>query len=57
MATCETCTNFFPIPQDADDFEAGKGDCVTQKEDEKGRFWLSKPVFNISDACPEFKHR
>ena len=57
MATCEKCTNFFLVPHDADDFEAGKGDCVTQKEDEKGRYWLSKPVFNRYEACPEFKQR
>jgi len=37
--------NFFPIPEDADDFEPGKGDFVVEQKDEKGKFWLSKPVF------------
>jgi benzylsuccinate synthase/naphthyl-2-methylsuccinate synthase gamma subunit len=55
MATCEECTFFFPIPEDADDYEAGKGDCVTEKKDEKGKYWLSKPVFVNSETCNEFQ--
>lgn len=55
MATCEECAFFFAIPEDADDFEAGKGDCVTEKRDEKGKYWLSKPVFVNSETCNEFQ--
>ncbi len=54
MANCGECSFFFRIPEDAGDFEAGKGDCVTQKKDEKGKYWLSKPVFEGSDKCPLF---
>ena len=55
MATCEECAFFFPIPKDADDYEAGKGDCVIEKRDEKGKYWLSKPVFVNSETCSEFQ--
>lgn len=57
MATCEGCDFFFPVPSDADDHEAGKGDCVSQKEDEKGKYWLSKPVSVNSDRCNAFHTR
>ena len=57
MATCEECGYFFPLPQDADEYEAGKGDCVNQKEDEKGKYWLSKPVTVTSERCNVFKKR
>lgn len=55
MATCEECTFYFPIPKDEDDFEPGKGDCVTEKRDEKGTYWLSAPVFNTTEACEKYK--
>jgi benzylsuccinate synthase len=55
MATCEECGFFFAIPEDADDYEVGKGDCVTEKKDEKGKYWLSKPVFVNSETCIEFQ--
>lgn len=55
MANCEKCSFFFGIPEEAGDYEPGKGDCVTQKKDEKGKYWLSKPVFGSSEACPVFK--
>lgn len=57
MATCGTCTSFFEIPKDAGDYEPGKADCVTEKEDEKGKYWLSKPVFRSSESCPLYKKR
>lgn len=57
MATCETCTFYFPIPADADDYETGKGDCVTEKRDEKGTYWLSAPVFNTAGACEKFQKK
>jgi len=55
MTTCKDCTYFFPVPENAGDFEPGKGDCVTQTEDAKGKFWLSKPTINASASCPTFK--
>jgi benzylsuccinate synthase len=55
MATCKGCGYFFPVPEGADDYEAGKADCVTQKEDEKGKYWLSKPVTESTARCPSYK--
>ncbi|AYH43238.1 benzylsuccinate synthase gamma subunit family protein [Azoarcus sp. DN11] len=52
--TCKQCANFFPVPHGADDYEAGKADCVRQKEDEKGKYWLSKPIFENSTQCEAF---
>nr|AIS23707.1 4-isopropylbenzyl-succinate synthase gamma subunit [Thauera sp. pCyN2] len=54
---CKVCSYFFPIPEDADDYATGKGDCVTEKEDEKGKFWLSKPVYETSECCSSYKAR
>ena len=55
MAKCKNCSCFNLIPEDADDFEPGKGDCITEVKDEKGKYWLSKPVFETMDACKSFK--
>jgi benzylsuccinate synthase/naphthyl-2-methylsuccinate synthase gamma subunit len=55
MSKCENCNFFNIVPDDADDFEPGKGDCVTEVKDEKGKYWLSKPVFQNTDACATFK--
>lgn len=57
MATCATCSFYFKVPEDADDYEQGKGDCVNQVEDEKGIYWLSKPVFDHMKACSNFKKK
>jgi hypothetical protein len=54
MTTCKECTYFFPVPENAGDFEPGKGDCVTEKEDAKGKYWLSKPTTNASKSCPTY---
>jgi len=54
MTTCKDCTYFFPVPENAGDFELGKGDCVTEKEDAKGKYWLSKPTTNASLSCPTY---
>jgi hypothetical protein len=56
MAICAECKSFFPIPENADDFEQGKGDCVREEKDEKGKYWLSKPVMGdmAADKCPYF---
>lgn len=53
--TCKQCANFFPIPAEADDYETGKADCVLEKEDEKGNYWLSKPVFENVTECDAFR--
>ena len=45
--------NFFPIPEDADDFEPGKGDFVVEIKDEKGEYWLSKSVFADQEIIAE----
>lgn len=55
MATCKECSFYFPIPENAGDYEAGKGDCVTEKEDAKGKYWLSKPTKIDSSSCKTFK--
>ena len=55
MANCGKCGYFFRINEDAGDYEASKGDCVTEKKDEKGKYWLSKPTFDSTDACPIFE--
>lgn len=55
MAICGECTQFFKIPETDLDYKEGMGDCVREKQDQKGRFWLSRPV-NESDAgCEEMK--
>ena len=50
MSTCAECKAFFAIPESADDFEPGKGDCVREETDQKGKFWLSKPVMGDKPA-------
>ncbi len=57
MAKCESCSFFFNIPEGADDYQKGKGDCVTEKKDEKGRYWLSKPVFENTDSCGNYQKK
>ena len=53
--TCKQCTQFFPVPDGADEYQAGKADCVLEKEDEKGKYWLSKPVYESSQQCDAFR--
>lgn len=55
MTTCKECSFYFPVPENARDYEAGKGDCVTEKVDAKGKYWLSKPTMNAFPSCPSFK--
>ncbi|AGL00213.1 benzylsuccinate synthase gamma subunit family protein [Desulfoscipio gibsoniae] len=56
MANCAECKSFFPIPESEDDFEQGKGDCIREEKDPKGKFWLSKPVMSDmpADNCKYF---
>jgi len=55
MATCQGCEYLFPVSEGESDFEPGKADCVLQKEDEKGKYWLSKPVFENSERCAHYQ--
>jgi hypothetical protein len=50
MLICENCKCFFSIPENEDDYEVGKGDCVREVVDEKGKYWLSK-VVDRKDYC------
>ena len=51
MATCIECALFFRIPEGEDDYEPGKGDCVIEHQDQKGKYWLSKPVSEKDEIC------
>ncbi|BBO86565.1 hypothetical protein DSCO28_71310 [Desulfosarcina ovata subsp. sediminis] len=55
MTICGECVQFFKIPETDLDFEAGKGDCIRERRDQKGRFWLSKPVFETDPGCEEMR--
>ncbi len=57
MATCGECASFFAIPAGDLDYEKGKGDCVVQQQDQKGKFWLSKPVKDTDVACDHMQTR
>lgn len=57
MPTCGECASFFKIPENDLDYEEGKGDCVMQNQDQKGKFWLSKPVFESDSACEQMTPR
>jgi len=56
MANCSQCKSFYAIPEGANDFTPGKGDCVCQEQDVKGKWYESKPVMGDtpSDTCPKF---
>ena len=56
MRTCSMCKNWFPIPEKYPDYEEGKGDCVLEHEDDKGKWWTAKVVDgkNNADQCPHF---
>lgn len=57
MTKCGKCDYFRKISKGADDYEEGKGDCVMEKKDEKGKFWISRPVFEDTESCLEFKKK
>lgn len=57
MANCAECSSFFKIPESDLDYKEGKGDCVMQKQDQKGKYWLSKPVFESDAACEHMTKR
>jgi hypothetical protein len=57
MPACKECRSFFSIPEEYPDYEPGKGDCVLEKSDSKGKWWTAKPVMGDMDAskCPNFR--
>jgi benzylsuccinate synthase len=55
MAKCRECASFFNIPENDLDYEKGKGDCVREKQDQKGKFWQARPVFETDEACGDLK--
>jgi benzylsuccinate synthase len=57
MTTCKECEFFNTVPPEADDYVAGKGDCVTETVDEKGKYWLSRPVHQRDPLCAKFSRR
>ncbi|HBW35852.1 benzylsuccinate synthase gamma subunit family protein [Desulfosporosinus sp. BICA1-9] len=56
MAICAECKSFFSVPDNADDYEPGKGDCVIEEKDEKGKYWLSKSTMD-KEHCEKFKSK
>lgn len=57
MSKCGECASFFKIPDTDLDYEPAKGDCVLQRQDQKGKYWLSKPVFESDPGCEQMKPR
>lgn len=57
MTTCRDCSFFFPVPEDARDYKPEKGDCVTEKEDAKGKYWRSKPAMSGDVSCQLLKSK
>ncbi len=55
MSKCEGCVHFFAIPEGSEDVESKKGDCVAEKKDEKGKFWLAKEVSGDTASCSDFQ--
>ena len=57
MAICAECKSFFSVPDNADDYEPGKGDCVIEEKDEKGKFWLFNSTMgnSVEGQCKDFK--
>ena len=50
MNKCSDCRNFHPIPETDLDYEIGRGDCVREEKDDKGKYWLGKPTTIDEDA-------
>jgi hypothetical protein len=59
MPICAECKSFFAVPEGADDYAINKGDCVLEEKDDKGKYWLSKPVMGTTDSnkCARFNQR
>jgi len=45
--------NFKPLKETDLDYEPGKGDWFMEMEDEKGKFWISKPVYGDDEVDPK----
>ncbi len=57
MSKCEECINYFAISEGSDDAESGKGDCVAEKKDDKGKYWTAKEMSKDMESCPDFQAR
>ena len=57
MKTCNECEFFFSVPEGADDYAKGRGDCVIPKEDEKGKYWLSSIKLDSNPCCEKYNAR
>ena len=57
MSKCEECTYFYSISEGSDNTGQGRGDCVTESKDEKGKFWRAREVSADSESCQSFKER
>ncbi|SPD71717.1 Benzylsuccinate synthase gamma subunit [uncultured Desulfobacterium sp.] len=57
MPKCEECTYFNPISKESADAGSKNGDCVIEKKDEKGKFWLAKEVDADTESCSNFQKR
>lgn len=44
MSECKECRFYFPVPEDADDYVKGLGDCVREQSDDHGKFYSARPV-------------
>lgn len=59
MAVCKECRFFFPVPENADDYEPGLGDCVREEQDDHGKYWMNRPAMGDGDTgkCDFFTKR
>jgi hypothetical protein len=57
MAICKECKNFKPLKQSDLDYVEGKGDCFLPQQDEKSKFWTSRPVKEDIAACDRFEKK
>lgn len=56
MGKCHQCKWFFPVPEGEADYEPGKGDCVKECQDNKGKWWSMKVVFEHGE-CSDFMQK
>jgi hypothetical protein len=56
MGKCSQCKWFFPVPEGAADYESGKGDCVKECRDNKGKWWSMNVVFELGE-CSDFMQK
>jgi len=57
MAVCKECKNFKPLKESDLDYAEGKGDCFLPQQDEKCKYWTSRPVKEDMAACDRFEKK